>query len=246
MHERVNYRLGTWPLRRRLAQWIGNKVHIFAWGLKGKRFIQYPESALAHKFCVGNGLEIGASAHNPFGLDALNVDYSDSSDTPFKQKEVALCGSARPVDIVARGDDIPLPNESQDFVVSSHVLEHFANPIKVLLEWDRLLRINGIIFMIVPHKDRTFDRELDRTLLDHVIEDYRSSNTKLCTIGHGHEHVWITEDVVEIVTWVMQHLGVKWLIEAVRDVDDKVGNGFTVVVRKLGRREASPISYLSR
>ena len=192
----------------------------------------FPESALAHKYCQGRGLEIGGSAHNPFGLHALNVDMTDSPETVFKREERRLCGRSLPVDIVAGGDAIPRPGESQDFVVSSHVLEHFPNPIKALLEWDRLLRPGGVIFMIVPHKDRTFDRDKERTPLAHVVEDYMRNNTTFSGDPNGHEHFWITEDVVAIARWMIEHLAVNWEIAEIQDVDDKVGNGFTVVLRK--------------
>gem|GEM_PF-781526 len=196
--------------------------------------LMFPESALAHKYCRGRGLEIGGSAHNPFGLNALNVDMTDSPETVFKREEIRLCGRSLPVDIVAWGDAIPRPNESQDFVVSSHVLEHFPNPIKALLEWDRLLRPGGVIFMIVPHKDRTFDRENARTPLQHLIDDYVKGNTESHGDPNGYDHCWITEDVVELVRWMIDTLGVQWEIIEVQDKDDKVGNGFAIVVRKQG------------
>jgi len=126
----------------------------------------FRESALAHAYCHGKGLEIGGAAHNPFGLDTLNVDMSDRLDTEFKLEEIKICGTALPVDVVAPGDDIPLPDESQDFVVSSHVLEHFPDPVKALLEWDRLLKPGGIIFAIIPHNERTMDSDQPRTTLE--------------------------------------------------------------------------------
>lgn len=192
----------------------------------------FPESALAHKYCLGKGLEIGGSAHNPFGLNTLNVDISDSMDTMFKQEEIKLCGRALKVDIVAHGDNIPLPDESQDFIVSSHVLEHFPNPIKALIEWDRLIRPGGIIFMIVPHKERTFDKDKDRTSLSHIVEDFYTNNTGTTDNPHGHYHYWITEDIVVLINMMIDNLMIKWEILEVQDVDDKVGNGFTIVIRK--------------
>jgi SAM-dependent methyltransferase len=202
-----------------------------------ERVLIFPESKLAHKYCVGNGLEIGGSAHNPFGLDTLNVDLSDSMNTIFKQEEVALCGRALPVDIIANGDNIPLPDASQNFVVSSHVIEHFPNPIKALLEWDRLIRPDGIIFMIVPHKDRTFDKGKESTSLEHLIEDHINSNTQPHNNSEGHDHCWTTQEFEELIHYIMNELGVHWKIIEVRDVDDKVGNGFIVVIQKLGMRQ---------
>lgn len=46
---------------------------------------QYPESKLAHKLLDGmKGIEIGASLHNPFRLNTLNVDYTNQMDV-FRQ-----------------------------------------------------------------------------------------------------------------------------------------------------------------
>ena len=196
----------------------------------------FPESATAHKYCVGKGLEIGGSAHNPFGLNTLNVDFTDSLNTEFKKEEVRICGKASKVDIVSYGDDIPLPDGSQDFVLSSHVFEHFPNPIKALLEWDRLIRPGGIIFMIVPHKERTFDKNNERTQLQHLIEDFVNNNHESHGDPNGHDHCWITEDILELISWMNEKL-VKWQIVEVQDVDDKVGNGFTIVIRKKKNRE---------
>jgi|GEM_PF-3471351 len=203
-----------------------------------KKTLHFPESALAHQYCVGKGLEIGGSAHNPFGLDTLNVDFTDSMYTKFKKEEIRLYGKALKVDIVAPGDDIPLPNESQDFIVSSHVVEHFPNPVKALIEWDRLVKPKGIIFMIVPHKERTFDKGKKSTPLEHLIKDFKNDNTEPHTDPDGHDHCWITESFVELINWMIRQLHMKWEIIEVQDVDDKVGNGFTVVIRKMGTRDA--------
>lgn len=187
---------------------------------------KFPESALAHKYLDGlSGIEIGGSAHNPFGLNTKNVDYTDSMETVFKKEEVNLCGEAMFVDIEARGDELPLSDESQDFVISSHVLEHFFDPIKALKEWYRVIKNGGYILIIVPHKERTFDKERPRTTLDELIQRHtQGSISKVDT--HEHYSVWITEDVVALV----KYLG--WKIVVVQDVDDKVGNGFTIVIQK--------------
>jgi SAM-dependent methyltransferase len=166
-------------------------------------YMVFPESALAHKYCVGKGIEIGGSAHNPFGLNTLNVDFTDSIETDFKREEIRRYGVALKVDIVADGDNMPLPDERQDFIVSAHVPEHFTNPIKALLEWDRLIRPARIIFMIVPHKERTFDKHNVRTSLQHLIEDFSDDNKALHINPSGHDHCWITEDIVELVKWII-------------------------------------------
>ncbi len=182
----------------------------------------FKESFLAHNYLNGlHGIEIGGSAHNPFGLNTLNIDYC-ATYTNFKDKELEMCGTILPVDIVARGDQLPFMNASFDFVLSSHVLEHFPDPIRSLKEWCRVIRPNGYIFMIIPHKDRTFDKERERTTLAELIERHKTGFDSKEPIHHS---VWITEDIIELI----RYLGLK-IIE-VQDVDDKVGNGFTLVIR---------------
>ena len=192
----------------------------------------FPESQLAHKYCKGKGLEIGAGAHNPFGLNTLNVSLAMPVD---QEQELKMCGKNAPADIHASGDNIPVPDASQDFVVSLHLLEHFPDVIKTLLEWYRVLKPGGIIFMIVPHMERTFDKDNPRTTLNHIIEDYKKGATIETheVLPGGHYHAWITEDVVEIVDWLKKEKKLPIKILEVQDVDDKVGNGFSVVVKKL-------------
>jgi GT2 family glycosyltransferase/glycosyltransferase involved in cell wall biosynthesis len=202
-------------------------------------------SALAKKHCVGKGLEIGGSAHNPFGLDTLNVDYCGSCETIFKEEELRMCGNIMPVDIVARGDNVPLPASSQDFIVSSHVFEHFPDPIRALVEWDRLVKPGGVIFIIVPHMERTFDKCQPRTTLLHLIDDF-SMGSKQCDFDpHKHYHHWITEDIVELCNWMIQNLGMRWQVVEIQDVDDKVGNGFTIVIRKEAACQLVNIPHLA-
>jgi len=190
-------------------------------------------SSLANKYCVGHGLEIGGAAHNAFGLNTLNVDLTDSMDTGFKQEEIRRCGKALPVDIVANGDALPVLDGSQDFVISSHVIEHFPNPIKALLEWNRVIRTGGVIFMIIPHKDRTFDQGASCTTLEHLISDYRNNETTVNQESGRHDHCWLPGDITQLINWMIKEFNLSWEIIDTQDRDDKVGNGFTVVIRKI-------------
>jgi SAM-dependent methyltransferase len=186
--------------------------------------MKFQESKLAHAFLDGlKGIEIGGSAHNAFGLDTKNVDYTEEV-TVFKQAELDAEGESLPIDIVAMGDDIPLPDESQDFVISSHAIEHFIDPVRALKEWYRLIRPGGYIYIIAPHKERTFDKDRPRTPLSELIE--RHANNLPNPEVNKHFSVWTTEDFVELV----EYLG--WSLVFVEDVDDKVGNGFTIVIQK--------------
>lgn len=63
-------------------------------------------------------------------------------------------------------------DSSYDFVLSSHCIEHLANPIQGLLEWVRVLKQDGILVLVVPHKDGTFDHLRPVTTLKHLINDF--------------------------------------------------------------------------
>lgn len=187
----------------------------------------FQESALAHKLLDGKrGVEIGASIHNPFGLRTLNIDYTDDTTTPFKEEEKRLYGYCLKVDIVAPGDNLPFKDNIWDFVINSHVIEHFYDPVKTIQEWLRVVKPGGLVFMIIPHKERTFDKDRPRTTLAEIIQNHDYPNPPVPD-HHGHYSVWITQDFIDIC----DNYG--WPIVAIQDVDDKVGNGFTVVIRKL-------------
>ncbi len=79
------------------------------------------------------------------------------------------------------------------------------------------------MYIIAPHKERTFDKERPRSTLAELIERHDTGNYPAPIVDHY--TVWITEDFVELIHW----LG--WNILHVQDTDDKVGNGFAVVVQ---------------
>jgi SAM-dependent methyltransferase len=65
-----------------------------------------------------------------------------------------------------------------DFVLSSHMLEHCANPILALTEWIRVLKDEGLLVLLLPHKDRTFDHRRPVTTLAHLIADFESGTAE--------------------------------------------------------------------
>jgi SAM-dependent methyltransferase len=67
-----------------------------------------------------------------------------------------------------------ITSATYDFILSSHMLEHTANPLQALSEWIRVLKDDGILVIILPHKDGTFDHQRPTTHLDHLIEDFEN------------------------------------------------------------------------
>lgn len=188
----------------------------------------FQHSALATKLLSGlQGIEIGGAAHNPFGLNTKNVDFTDQR-TVFKQLEIEHCGTALHVDIVAPGDQLPFEDNQLDFVISSHVIEHFYDPIAAIKEWLRVTKDGGLVFMIIPHKDRIFDRDEQETTAEELIQRHNSDNRPEIS-GHEAFSHWSFWTPVQFLALCLQ---MKWNVTQVQDPDDKVGNGFTVVIRK--------------
>jgi SAM-dependent methyltransferase len=189
--------------------------------------MKFPESRHAHQLLDGlSGLEIGGSAHNAFGLDTKNVDYTDDMTTVFKLSEVERCGEAMPVDIVADGCGIPVADKSFDFVISSHVIEHFFDPIAALKEWSRVAR--HYIYIICPQRDALpSDRDLPLTGLDELEARHTGAIEAPEIDMHGHYSRWTPASFCEMC----RYFGFEVL--DVLEYDDKVGNGFTVVLKPL-------------
>jgi SAM-dependent methyltransferase len=65
-----------------------------------------------------------------------------------------------------------LRDGSYDFVISSHCLEHLANPLKALREWRRIVRPGGYLILVLPQHSRTFDHARPVTTLAHLRDDF--------------------------------------------------------------------------
>jgi SAM-dependent methyltransferase len=64
---------------------------------------------------------------------------------------------------------------SYDVVLSSHLLEHLANPLRALAEWRRVLSAVGHVVLVVPHLEHTFDHLRPLTTLEHLESDFARS-----------------------------------------------------------------------
>jgi len=71
-----------------------------------------------------------------------------------------------------------IDSEKYDFVLSSHSLEHIANPIKAVKEWLRVLKKGGVLLLIVPDKNYTFDHKRPFTTFEHLMDDYNKGTTE--------------------------------------------------------------------
>lgn len=175
---------------------------------------------LATRYLDGlSGIEIGAAAHNRYPVEAINVDRASTPHHSYQEEQMRLAGRVAAVELVAEGDRLPLPDKSTDFVLASHVIEHFPDPVGALLEWERVA--TRYLFIVVPHHERTFDSGRPLTSTDELMRRHEEG---FASDEDRHWSVWDCAGFVDLC----RRLGLE--VVATEDPDRKVGNGFAVVI----------------
>lgn len=88
-----------------------------------------------------------------------------------------------------------IESEKYDFLLSCHSFEHIANPVKALNEWKRVIKKNGLMLFVLPHRDKTFDHYRPVTQLAHFIEDFEK--------GIGEEDTTHFEEIIDLHDYSM-------------------------------------------
>jgi len=135
----------------------------------------------------GDGIEIGA-LHNPLEVpptarvhyvDHLPVEelrrhYPELDDLPLVD-----------VDVIGSAENLSgLRDASVDFVIANHLLEHLEDPLAGLLEFQRVLKPAGIIYLALPDQRLTFDRDRELTSLDHLLREHCDGSAKANRWSH--------------------------------------------------------------
>lgn len=130
---------------------------------------------LSDAYLRGEGIEIGA-LHRPLDTPrAATVRYVDRHDVAgLRAQYPELAGFALvSVDIVDDGEALnTLCDNSMDFVIANHFIEHTQNPLATLGNHLRVLRPGGVLYLAVPDKRHTFDVDRPLTPLDHIVRDF--------------------------------------------------------------------------
>jgi SAM-dependent methyltransferase len=101
------------------------------------------------------------------GVTAWETDLRDGGDFRFDDR--------RPPgrQFLREATDLSgIAEASYDFILSSHCLEHVANPLAALREWRRVLRPGGQLVLILPDPRQTFDHRRPVTTLAHLQADF--------------------------------------------------------------------------
>jgi predicted SAM-dependent methyltransferase len=124
---------------------------------------------------AGSGIEIGA-LHQPLTVPATaNVRYVDRKtvlELRIHYAELAEYEFVEP-DVIDDGERLTsFADESQDFVIANHFIEHCEDPIAALANAFRVLRTGGILYLAAPDQRRTFDSERPLTSIEHLERDH--------------------------------------------------------------------------
>lgn len=174
-----------------------------------------PPSHMMQYFLKGLcGIEIGPAAFAPTAVATVHVGIDEglSSDLYqlFKQADLFLCGDYAKIDIAAYGHDLHMfADNAVDFVVNSHVWEHFPNPLKVLEEWVRVTSRAGFLYLVVPHRNalpEDVDRPLTtiqqlKDLYDVDATEAHPVYTKMNLTGRNHFTIFSVDLILQIMTW---------------------------------------------
>lgn len=227
--------------------------------------INHPREKLriqvASQYISGNGIEIGPK-HIPLKIPAnAKARYADVQSVNDQIKDDPRLAELDlvEIDIVDDGETLSsIDSSSLDFVIANHVIEHCHNPIGTIENWLRVLKPDGILFMAVPDKRYTFDRQRPLTDLEHLINDYnegpewskyshyedwlRRKNKQLSeeelqvevqrlikSDRRIHFHVWTLVEFSEMLFYCLKHLSFPFDIELLQKNPDE----FIVVLRKV-------------
>lgn len=145
-------------------------------------------AALEQRFREGHGLEIGGPSWLVFGdqgfapvyLCAQRLDNCNYAAQTVWEGDIhegatfAFSGDAPPGrQFISEASDLSaVADACYDYVLSSHCIEHLANPLKALTEWRRVLKPGGLLLLVLPHKDGTFDHRRPVTPFEHLLSDH--------------------------------------------------------------------------
>jgi SAM-dependent methyltransferase len=128
---------------------------------------------LADQYLSGRGVEFGA-LHSSLPLPMwASVRYADMLTVEELAAAFPNIKNIRSPDIVTDLESMKgIEDESEDFIVANHVMEHVEDPLKALKSISRVLRRSGIAFIALPDKRFTFDSDRPVTSLEHIIRDH--------------------------------------------------------------------------
>jgi glycosyltransferase involved in cell wall biosynthesis/SAM-dependent methyltransferase len=157
----------------------GKKLEVYDFELPASPRID--RKLLSGAFINGKGIEIGA-LHNPLsvapGVEVKYLDHLGKTDLYDHYPELREHDLVE-VDIIDNGETLKnVADESQDFIIANHFIEHCEDPILALKNIFRVLKTRGVLYMAVPDKRFTFDIDREETPISHLWKDHLEGTQK--------------------------------------------------------------------
>lgn len=146
---------------------------------------------ISYRYLKGEGLEIGA-LHNPLSIsEHARVRYVDRLPSEELQKHYSDLNIHQMVsiDIIDNGETLStIFDNSLDFIIANHFLEHCENPIGTIRNHLRKIKPGGVIYYAIPEKMHTFDKERSLTDFNHLVNDDING---IVSSRKDHFHEWV-------------------------------------------------------
>ncbi len=133
---------------------------LFQFAIEFQEYERTARVGLANRYIRGSGIEIGALQKATRLNNACQVRYIDRMSLQKLLEhypEMAKIPVQAP-DIVDDGQLLQhIAEDSQDFAIANHFLEHCPDPIRSIHNMLRVVKQGGMIYLAVPDKRHTFD-----------------------------------------------------------------------------------------
>lgn len=189
------------------------------------------------RLCQGVGVEIGPGT-NPQVLSApgVEVTYCDEMDREewerayaYKKKTWEGRTNSTPWHLYRRAsaDELPVSDNSLDFIFASHVFEHLVNPLGHIEHWLAKLRPGGVIVAIVPNAESSVDYSRPLSTLPEIVsqqdgpmrpglEHYacffgeKEAERRLKEKRSFHAHFYTPENLGALLSHAVKKNGLAW------------------------------------
>jgi SAM-dependent methyltransferase len=148
--------------RRSVVEWEPHAIY------SSVRMAKLDHSHVVPRYLKGIGTEIGAFTTPIPGISPIYVDHFET-----------FAGVPTAAEYYGDATSLPFEDNSLNYVASSHVIEHAANPLAALKEWYRVLKHRGVVYCVVPDRRKTFDRNRALTDPEHFWTDFQNGTSQV-------------------------------------------------------------------
>lgn len=134
---RLQVREKTKSFLRRMGLWSPEIWGLPPNSLPGWTLPKKADLELACRTCQGGGIEITSGTRRFPNINTYVISI-------FQGLKAVYPGP----DAIANPYRLPCSDRSQDFILTTYVLDHLVNPIRALQEWKRVLKKGGILFLL--------------------------------------------------------------------------------------------------